>query len=71
MYMVEIYWHLKFLLGRVLVDINERIENILLSLYHMQHQLIALDHRLSHIERHMGIPLELGCSLGSNKKPIL
>lgn len=71
MYIVDIYWHFKFLLNKFLMVKNENREDLLLSLDQMLWQMESMDRRIGHIEKHMAIPLKFGCSLGINKDPIL
>jgi hypothetical protein len=45
--MVEIYWHLKKLMGRVLLDHHEACQEVLLQLDDMQLQVKLVDHKLN------------------------
>jgi len=51
--MVEIYWQLKTLIGRVLLDHLEAHQGVLLQLGYMQLQIKLVDHKLNFIAENM------------------
>jgi hypothetical protein len=55
---MDIYWHLKTLMGRVLLDHHEARQEILLQLDDMQLQIKLVDHKLNLIaEKLVGMDL--------------
>lgn len=67
---MDLYWHMKFLLGRILLYWNERRENILHSMEHLHWHMKDLDQWLERTEKHLGIHTLVGGTLGGNKDPI-
>ena len=70
MYIVDIYWYLKFVLDKVIVDKNEIKEDILITLNQMKRHMIAMDRRLGLLEKRMDVPPNSNLSPRSNKEPI-
>lgn len=67
---LDIYWHLNFLLVRVLVDQNELKGNTVFLMNHIQWLMLSTDCRLAITKWKMGPPPNPGYSLGRNKEPI-
>lgn len=56
MHTIDLCGHLKFILGKILLDNTEQIVDILHSLEYLHRHLRAINQRMGHIEHHLGIP---------------
>lgn len=55
-HIIDLYWHMKFLLGRTLLDSHEHWPYILHSLEHLHFHMKFMYWQMEHIEEHLGIP---------------
>ena len=61
MHIIDLCWHLKSLLGKVLIEKNEAWEEILLQLDEIQVLSRSMDYKLSKIEAHLGLSPTPAC----------
>lgn len=77
MYTMDLYWKMKFLLGKTILDICESRLDLLQSLNHLHkhmrdynNSLERIDSKLEMIKHHLDIPRVIGRSLTYPTTPI-